>query len=154
MPKSVTKIKKDGVEYISNVDRVNYTIQELTRAALRDIAKLVRKRAKQGAPKDSGEYAKNIATWVRKNKKTGEVGLHLGVYNAKTSRKKKRQPIYFAHIIEFGSRFVKGYKVLTNAVYENIDDIRRITGKYLSVIEDEQKAIDLIKEEDEVSDEG
>ena len=44
MPKSVVKIKKDGIEFTSNVDRVQYTIEELTRAALRDAAKLIRKR--------------------------------------------------------------------------------------------------------------
>ena len=34
LPKSVTKIKKDGIEFVSNVDRAQYTIQELSRAAL------------------------------------------------------------------------------------------------------------------------
>ena len=39
VPKSVIKIKKGNIEYISNVDRVNYTLNELTRAALRDVGK-------------------------------------------------------------------------------------------------------------------
>ena len=41
LPKSVTKIKKGNVEFISNVDRVNYTLNELTRAALRDVGKFL-----------------------------------------------------------------------------------------------------------------
>ena len=41
IPKSVTKIKKGNVEFISNVDRVQYTLTELTRAALRDVGKFI-----------------------------------------------------------------------------------------------------------------
>ena len=41
VPKSVIKIKKGVVTYVSNVDRCAYTIQELCRAALRDTGKFV-----------------------------------------------------------------------------------------------------------------
>ena len=45
LPKSVTKVDKKGnVTYKSNVDQINYTINELTRAALRDVAKMLRKK--------------------------------------------------------------------------------------------------------------
>lgn len=40
LPKAV-KITKNGVEIISNVDRIQYTLKELERAALRDVGKLV-----------------------------------------------------------------------------------------------------------------
>ena len=40
IPKSVIKINKGNVKFISNVDRVNYTLNELTRAALRDTVNL------------------------------------------------------------------------------------------------------------------
>ena len=43
MPKSVTKISKNGVEVISSVDKANYLITELTRAAMKDVAKYVLK---------------------------------------------------------------------------------------------------------------
>ena len=152
MPKSVTKIDKNGVKYISSVDRTSYTIQELTRAALKDVAKFVRREAKANAPKQSGDYKKNIATWVRKDRRTGEFELQLGVYTAKQSKKKNKNAIYFAHIIEFGSRFVGGLKVLTNAVQSNIATIIQIESQYLSAIENEAKAITLLDEKDEVSD--
>ena len=41
VPKSVTRINKNGVQYIDSVDRVNYTLEELTRAALREVGKFV-----------------------------------------------------------------------------------------------------------------
>ena len=41
VPKSVIKFKKSGVVYTSSVDRAEYTIRELTRAALRDVGKFV-----------------------------------------------------------------------------------------------------------------
>ena len=40
IPPSVTKMKNGNVEFTSNVDRVNYTLDELTRAALRDCVNL------------------------------------------------------------------------------------------------------------------
>ena len=42
VPKSVVKVKKNGVEYTSNVDVASYYIHELSRAALRDVGKFVR----------------------------------------------------------------------------------------------------------------
>ena len=35
LPKSV-KFSRNGVEFLSNCDRIQYTLKELTRAALRD----------------------------------------------------------------------------------------------------------------------
>ena len=42
-PKSVVKFTKNGVEFISSVDRAQYFLFELTRAALRDVCRYVRK---------------------------------------------------------------------------------------------------------------
>ena len=45
LPRSVTKVDSKGnVTYVSSVDRVQYTINELCRAALRDSAKFIRKK--------------------------------------------------------------------------------------------------------------
>ena len=88
LPKSVTKIKKDGVEFVSNVDRASYTIQELSRAALKDVAKLLRKRIKDATPVETGVLKKNVGTWVKKNSKTGECELQVGVYNRDRAKKK------------------------------------------------------------------
>ena len=66
LPKSVTKIKKDGVEFVSSVDRASYTIRELARAALRDVGKLVCKRTRQQIRRRTGRLSKNTQDWVRK----------------------------------------------------------------------------------------
>ena len=44
MPRSVTRVNKNGVKFISSVDRVKYTMAELERAALKDTAKFLRRR--------------------------------------------------------------------------------------------------------------
>ena len=40
-PKSVMKINKNGVTFTESVDRANYFITELTRAAMKDVARYV-----------------------------------------------------------------------------------------------------------------
>lgn len=54
---------------------------------------------------------------------------------------------------ELGDRRQPKRSILRNAVYPNIDQIRIITGKYLSAIEDENRMLGLISEE-EYSSEG
>lgn len=141
MPKSVTKIKKDGIEFISNVDRANYTIRELTRAALKDVAKLLRKRMVQKLKKLPGmKRSKRIYNstqyWVRKR----ETDLQIGF---------KHDTWYGVHQ-ELGDRNQPARHILRGTVMENIDEIRKIEGQYLSAIEDENKALALIDEKEYV----
>ena len=69
MPRSVTKVTKNGIEFTSNVDRVNYTMKELCRAALRDVGKLVCKRFRQSYyarfKRRRGRIGKYTQYWVR-----------------------------------------------------------------------------------------
>lgn len=58
VPKSVVKIKKQGVEYVESVEKANYFIDELTRAALRDVGKFVSKRTRQQIHRRTGRLAK------------------------------------------------------------------------------------------------
>lgn len=132
LPKSVVKIKKDGVEFTSNVDRVNYTIVELTRAALRDVGRLVCNRARQRVKKNTGRLAKNTQYWVRKKECDLQVGFKPGGW--------------YGIFQELGTEKQPKIGALFNAVSENIDTIRDIEGKYLSAIEDEQQALSLINE--------
>ncbi len=156
LPKPVTKIKKDGVEFVSNVDRASYTIQELSRAALKDVAKLLRKRIKDATPVDTGVLKKNVGTWVKKNSKTGKCELQVGVYNRDRAKKKGYTYAYHAHLVEFGTAKMKaangGRGFIKSTVQDSIDDIRRIEGQYLSAIEDENRALGLIDEEEEIAD--
>ncbi len=155
VPKSVTKIKKDGVTYISSVDRTQYTITELSRAAFRDVAKLLRRRIKDMAPIDTGNLRRNVGSWVRKAEDSDVPYLQVGVYDKERARKKGLQDAYYATWQELGnSRHPAangGRGFLRPAVQDSIDDIRRIQGKYLSEIERENRAMGLIDESEEIS---
>jgi len=139
MPKSVTKVSKNGVEFTSNVDRINYTIEELSRAALRDIAKLVRKRMieklkKLPGMKKSKRLYRSTQYWVRK----WETDLQLGF----------KHDAWYGARQEMGTHGSPARGILRDTVFENLDDIRIITGQYLSAVEDENRAIGLIDEEE------
>jgi len=135
VPKSVTKVKKDGVEFISSVDRVNYTMNELSRAALRDTAKFIRKRLIQKFKKLPGmrrnkRIYKAWQYWVRRR----ETDLLIG----------SKHDTWYGSRSELGTHGSPARGILRETVYENIDQIRIIQGKYLSAIEDENKALGLI----------
>lgn len=134
VPKSVVKINRDGVEYISSVDRVNYTISELTRAALRDVGKFICKRTRQSIRRRTGKLARNTQYWVRKKDCDLQVGFKPGgFYGGFQELGTERQP-------KVGS--------LYDTVKDNIKTIRDIEAQYLSAIEEEQRALSLIGEEE------
>ncbi|TWE06404.1 HK97 gp10 family phage protein [Neobacillus bataviensis] len=143
-PKSVTKVKKNGVEFTSNVDRAKYTIQELTRAALKDTAKLIRRRILDKARKMRGMgKTKRIPNafqyWVRRR----EGDLQIGV----------KHDTWYGADQELGTNNQPARHIIRDTVYENIDQIRIIQGQYLEAIEDENRARGLIDEEEEIGDE-
>ena len=144
MPKSVTKIKKDGIEFVSNVDRAQYTIQELSRAALKDVAKLLRKRMVQELKtlpgmRRSKRIYNSTQYWVRKR----DCDLQIGV----------KHDAWYGVNQELGTKGMPKKGVIRETTYKNIDEIRKIQGKYLSAIEDENRALGLIDEEEEIGDE-
>lgn len=138
MPKSVVKFKKGEVEYTSNVDRVNYTISELSRAALRDSGKFICNRFRKEYygvfKRKKGKVAKFTQYWVRKSEGNLQVGI--------------KPNAFYGGFQEFGSSKTPRQGLLTKATQENIEEIRKIQGMYLSAIEDENKAMQLISEEE------
>lgn len=151
---SVVKIKKDGVEYISSVARSKFLLSELTRAALKDVGKFLRRRIRDAAPKDTGNIKANIATWVKTNRYTKEIELEVGYYSKAAARKKGKKSAFYARYFEFGTKKMAAKPFFTPTVMNNIDEIRRIEGQYLSTIENENRALGLIKDnqDEEVSD--
>ena len=144
MPKSVTKVKKDGIEFISNVDRAQYTIQELSRAALKDVAKLLRKRMVQELKtlpgmRRSKRIYNSTQYWVRRR----ECDLQIGV----------KHDAWYGVNQELGTKGMPKKGVIRETTFKHIDDIRKIQGQYLSAIEDENRALELIDEEEEIGDE-
>lgn len=152
MPPSVTKINKDGITFTSNVDQVKYSIEELTKAAFRDVGKLLRKKIKAAVPVDRGVLRSNVSSWVRKDKRTGKIELQVGVYTPQQSKKKGLTPAYHAHLLQFGHLTVGGdwvpaIRFLDRPVYESIDDIVSIEAQYLLALnKDNDEVAGLINE--------
>lgn len=141
IPKSVTKISKDGnVTYTQSVDRVNYTIRELTRAALRDVGKYVCKQFRISYysifKRHSGRVGRFTQYWVKYKQK--DIECQVGI----------KPNGFYGGFQELGSSKTTKLALLTHAVQDNISTIIEIESKYLSALEDEARALSLISEED------
>jgi hypothetical protein len=137
------RIRRNGIEYTSRVDRAQYLIGELVRAALRDSGKLIRNRALNEVRtlkgfKRGNRPLKAFQIWVKKREGMLVVGI--------------KHDTWYGVQQELGTSSQPRRAILTNSVYNNIDDIRRIQGVYLSAIEDENRAIGLIDENNEGDD--
>lgn len=145
-------MSKGQIVYTSNARQVKVLMSELERAAFKEVAKLIRKDAKARCPVSpgGGNLKKNIATWV---KKKGPEGPHLqiGVYDKARAQRKKLEHAYYSHFVEFGTKKMGAKPFLRPSVFENIDQIRLIQGKYLKEIQDENRARGLINEAEEES---
>jgi len=145
LPRSVTRVTRGGITYTSNVDRIKYTMVELQRAALRDTAKLIRKRIIEKLKKLPGmKRSKRIYSssqyWVRRR----ETDLQIGF----------KHDTWYGVLQELGTKNQPRRDVLRSSVFENIDDIKRVQGAYLSALSDENRALGLISEEEYMSLEG
>lgn len=144
MPPSVTRVNRDGVQYVSSVDKAQYTIQELTRAALRDSAKLIRRRMIDKLKKLPGMHRSRrlysgTQYWVRRQEADLQIGFkHDAWYNARS---------------ELGTHNQPARHILRGTVIENIDQIRLIQAQYLETVADENRARGLIDEGEVVGDE-
>ena len=144
-PKSVVKVKKGNVEYTSNVDACQYYIHELTRAALRDVAKFVKAEFKRVYydyyEKHSGKGGKVLSYKVISSKSTTAPRVQIGLSGKKVDG-------FYAFFQEFGSSTTPKLGLLTNTVEDNIPKIVEIESKYLSGLEDEAQALAMIDEKD------
>lgn len=140
VPQSVTKINKDGVEFVSSVDRASYTMKELCRAALRDVGKFVCKRFRESYyshfKRKSGRVGRFTQYWVRSRE--DYPNLQVGL----------KPNAFYGGFQELGSSKTPRLGLLSSAVQDNIDEIIKIEGQYLSAIEDEAGALGLISETD------
>lgn len=134
---NTVKITKNGVEYISNVDRTKYTLKQLVHAANKSAGKYITSETKKTINKKTGRGRKNTQYWAKKDGSL-EVGYKpLGFY------------IGFE---EIGTSKVSKKAHLKNAVLKNKNEIRKIQGTYIKSIEDENKALGLIDESEEIGD--
>lgn len=140
VPPSVTKITKDGVKFIDNCDRVQYTIKELTRAALRDVGKYVCKQFRSRYygvfKRKKGKVGKYTQYWVRS--KTATPDLQVGI----------KPNAFYGGFQEFGSSKTPKQGLLKSAVQENIDMIVQIESQYLSALSSKEGGLGQINESD------
>lgn len=121
LPKSV-KFSKNGVEYLSNCDRLQYTLNELTRAALRDTGKFVCRETRKKIKRRTGRLARNTQYWVRSKKATPDlqVGFKPGGF--------------YGLFQEIGTANQPKIGALSDSTEENISEIRKIQHEYLSAV--------------------
>lgn len=140
VPKSVVKFSRNGIKYTSSVDKAQYTITELTRAALRDVGRFVSRNCNSAAMKLPGMKKSRrvrgkssaFQYWVRKKETDLQVGIkHNTWYGADQELGTKNQP-------------KRG--ILRNIVYDNIAKIVEIESQYLSALESEAAALAKIDE--------
>lgn len=146
LPPSVTRTTKDGVQITSSVDRCSYTIRELTRAALRDVGKFVCISSNMAAQKLHGGGLRKTKR-VRGLRKTNafqywarqkEGDLQVGVTH----------DTWYGTEQELGSSRMKKKGILSNTVHDNIAEIVKIESQYLSSLESEARALELISDEE------
>ena len=134
VPKSTIKMRtkqgKSVVEFEDHADWVNYTIQELVHAALRDTGKYIVRVTKKKVRKRTGRLLKNIQYWTRKKEGNLQVGFKPGGW--------------YGMYQELGSEKQPKIGALASSVEENIDTIRSIQAQYLSALNNESKAMSMI----------
>lgn len=145
VPKSVVRFSKNGVEYVSSVDRASYTILELTRAALRDVGKFLARTANTKAMKLKGlkksrrvrgrtsTFLYNVP-WAKSGLPHLEVGVTHGTWYGEQQ--------------ELGTSKQPKRGILRNSAYENIAKIVEIESQYLSALENEADALRRISEQE------
>ncbi len=121
LPKSV-KFTKNGVEYLSNCDRLQYTIKELTRAALRDTGKYVCKMTRKKVRRRTGRLAKNTQYWVRSKQEIPDlqVGFKPGGF--------------YGLYQEIGTVKYKKIAALSDSTESGVAEIQKIQQQYLSAV--------------------
>lgn len=152
-PKSVVKMNKNGVEFTSNVDACEYYLFELTRAALRDVVKFVRRTFKdefyKNFKKHSGDAGRATYAVVLSGRNTkyprAEVGLKKGQVDG-----------FYAFFQEFGARggAIPEKGILRHAVNDNIEIITKIESQYLSAIDSGDAKINSLISEEEYNGDG
>ena len=152
VPKSTTKVKKDGCvefSYMSNCDRIQYTIRELTRGALRDVGKYLKKQYNinfyNQLKKHSGLAGKNANYWARSKECDLQIGLN--------KLKGKKKAGFWASFYETGSSKTPKLDILRNTVYSERDMIEKIESQYLSELNKSNPSLDGLSEGDYESEE-
>lgn len=151
---------KYNVTFVNKSDEVKKTLVGLSKTALRESGKVIRKYLRENIPLRSKRFKNHIGTWVMINYQTGQPTLQVGFYGWQKVKSKGKLPSHTSpHWIEFGTaphtmtanghlmRYednIFGYSVnhpgtkathvLRDTVYNHITDIRAAQEEYLKEI--------------------
>lgn len=139
----------NSVKFVDNSDPAKNGLMEQQKLALRAVAKMLRKRVRDAAPVKTGTLKKNIGTWVKTNRKTGESVLLIGTYNAAAAKKKNIRHAFYASILELGGKGKTARPFLKNTIMASVSDIRAEEAKFLPDIKPVYNASD---EDEEIED--
>lgn len=137
---SPIKYTKDGIEFMNNVPQTLFTLQELTRAALKETGRFMTREARSRIKRRTGRLAKNTQYWVRKKETDLIVGFKKGGF--------------YGIFQEIGTENIPKQAALYNSVSENITTITKIQAQFLSALGNEAEARSLIDEDEEVGEGG
>lgn len=153
-PKSVVKINKNGVSYTSSVDACEYYLYELSRAAMRDVGKFVKKKWQLAYDshfkKHTGHGRKATKIKVIASANTTSPRVQIGLEHA---HKGKEVEGFYAYFQEFGTSKTPRLGLLTKSVQDNIAEIVKIESQYLSALEGEAERLNSLIDEKEYEDE-
>lgn len=168
-----------NVRFVDKSDEVKKTLVGLSKAALRESGKIIRKKLRQNVPLRSKRFKNHIGSWVMINYKTGQPTLQIGFYSWQRVRKRGKLPSHASPWwIEFGTKpheikstkfmryedIIVGYHanhpgetashVLRNTIQNSIGEIRAAQEKYLveisgTIEKAKQKALNEDIEEDD-----
>lgn len=139
-PKSQIKIDKNGIKYESNLDACEYYLFELTRGALRDVAKFVKREFRTNYyshfRRMSGDAGKSVSANVWSSANTKYPRVELGLKAGKDDG-------FYAYFQEFGTakNNVPRLGILQHAVQDNVDEIVKIESMYLSAIDSNPESL-------------
>ena len=164
MPKPLYNVK-----FVDKSDEVKKAMVGLSKAALRESGKVIRKKLRQNVPVRTKRFKNHIASWVMINRATGQPTLQIGFYSWQRVRKRGKQPSHSSPWwVEFGTKpheitpfnktgsfmhyedIIIGYHAnhpgqaathsLRDTVQNNISEIRAAQEQYLAEI---SKTIDI-----------
>lgn len=146
-PKSVIKFDKDGIKYESNVDACNYYLFELTRAALRDVGRLIARKFRDSYyarfKKHTGNAGKATKYKVFSNANTQYPRVQIGL-------KPPKGRGFYSYYQEFGSSKTEKLGLLTHAAEDNLAEIIKIESAYLSGLSEEAARLESLINESEM----
>lgn len=145
-PNAKMKISRDGsFTFESNVDAVQWTIQQLIQAANVDVGKYIRKmliakiRENYGKSLPGKRVYRAVGFWARKR----EGDLQVGFGHSKYSRS---GDMWFAIRQELGDKGMPKKGFLRQTVAENIGQIQKIQAQYISALNEKDPAVEELKD--------